>query len=259
MPPDSRGASRAEIARLEARARAKVRRIEKQGVRLSGSQYDPLRESAGASYRERARYADELRRFTSRNTQFVAGREGRPITNYDWQSYKRAEQAYVRKAKTQFEEVKDFKLSSGESVGERMAKITPTHRTMRDPAVNSPYDPPVREASQLEGPTAAKHLARSINNRAMNLDRQYKDAMKQFDDMMRVINEPEVAELAKSLTKKQFMTVWNYDALATAISLVYESQMKILAGKQQAHHNAVMETSTRQARKMIEHARTWEI
>ena len=99
MPPNSRGASRAEIARLEARARAKVRRIEKQGVKLSGSQYDPLRESAGASYRERARYADELRRFTSRNTQFVAGREGRPITNYDWQSYKRAEQSYVRKAK----------------------------------------------------------------------------------------------------------------------------------------------------------------
>ena len=252
-------ATRDELARLERSARAKVRRLERRGVSIGGSEYDPLKDSQGMSRYQREKYADELRRFTSRNVQFVSDRSGNPMSGYVWNEYKRSENAYKKRSRSLFEQVKDLQLDTGEKISERMEKMRPTHRAMIDPAVNSHYAPVTRSPENVTSEKHVRRLMQSNNNRLRNEQNEYKDAIGQFRQMAEILNDPELSKHAESLSQKQFMTLWRYSSFATAISLVYEQQMKLLAGKQLEASSGISDRSLSRARKMLTHAKGWKI
>ena len=78
----------------ERRVKRKLKRLQKKGVR-TGS-ISPLGEVDTSNTRAVKRYTAELERFISRQTRFIAGRDGTPIPWGMWRDYRRLERAWNR-------------------------------------------------------------------------------------------------------------------------------------------------------------------
>jgi hypothetical protein len=87
-------AARARVADAERRAKRKVRRLQKKGVRTGA--ISPFRTVDASNTRAMNAYAKELEQFVSRSTRFVAGRDGTPIPYTAYRDYKRIERQWNR-------------------------------------------------------------------------------------------------------------------------------------------------------------------
>lgn len=86
--------ARARVADAERRARRKIKRLQKKGVR-TGS-VEPFRSVDPSNTRALNSYANHLEKFISRSTRFVAGRDGTPIPYTAYRDYKRLERQWNR-------------------------------------------------------------------------------------------------------------------------------------------------------------------
>lgn len=87
-------AARARVADAERRAKRKVKRLQKKGVRTGT--ISPFRTVDASNTRAMNAYAKELEQFVSRSTRFVAGRDGTPIPYTAYRDYKRIERQWNR-------------------------------------------------------------------------------------------------------------------------------------------------------------------
>lgn len=87
-------AARARVADAERRAKRKVKRLQKKGVRTGT--ISPFRAVDASNTRAMNAYAKELEKFVSRSTRFVAGRDGTPIPYTAYRDYKRIERQWNR-------------------------------------------------------------------------------------------------------------------------------------------------------------------
>lgn len=87
-------AARARVADAERRAKRKVKRLQKKGVRTGA--ISPFRTVDASNTRAMNAYAKELEQFVSRSTRFVAGRDGTPIPYTAYRDYKRIERQWNR-------------------------------------------------------------------------------------------------------------------------------------------------------------------
>lgn len=86
--------ARARVADAERRARRKIRRLQNKGIR-TGS-VEPFRTVDPSNTRALNSYANQLEKFISRSTRFVAGRDGTPIPYTAYRDYKRLERQWNR-------------------------------------------------------------------------------------------------------------------------------------------------------------------
>lgn len=84
--------ARARVADAERRARRKIKRLQNKGVR-TGS-VEPFRTVDPSNTRALNSYANQLEKFISRSTRFVAGRDGTPIPYTAYRDYKRIERQW---------------------------------------------------------------------------------------------------------------------------------------------------------------------
>lgn len=84
--------ARAHVKDAERRARRKIKRLQKKGVR-TGS-VEPFRTVDPSNTRALKSYANQLEKFISRSTRFVAGRDGTPIPYTAYRDYKRIERQW---------------------------------------------------------------------------------------------------------------------------------------------------------------------
>lgn len=84
--------ARARVADAERRARRKIKRLQNKGVR-TGS-IAPFRDVDPSNTRALKSYANDLEKFISRSTRFVAGRDGTPIPYTAYRDYKRIERQW---------------------------------------------------------------------------------------------------------------------------------------------------------------------
>lgn len=84
--------ARARVRDAERRARRKIKRLQKKGVRTGG--ITPFRDVDPSNTRVLNSYARELEKFISRSTRFVAGRDGTPIPYTAYRDYKRIERQW---------------------------------------------------------------------------------------------------------------------------------------------------------------------
>lgn len=95
--PIALAALRSLAVRQAANATAKIRRLEKQGIHLAGSTYDPRRDAKNIAKYNRKQlqtYTAQLSEFTKRSTKFIKGPMGAPISMMDFSRYKNAETLY---------------------------------------------------------------------------------------------------------------------------------------------------------------------
>lgn len=84
--------ARAHVKDAERRARRKIKRLRDKGIR-TGS-VEPFRTVDPSDTRALKSYADQLEKFISRSTRFVAGRDGTPIPYAAYMDYKRVEREW---------------------------------------------------------------------------------------------------------------------------------------------------------------------
>ena len=84
--------ARAHVKDAERRARRKIKRLQNKGIRTGG--IAPFRDVDPSNTRALNSYANQLEKFISRSTRFVAGRDGTPIPYTAYRDYKRIERQW---------------------------------------------------------------------------------------------------------------------------------------------------------------------
>lgn len=85
-------AARARVADAESRARRKIKRLQKKGIR-TGS-ITPFRDVDPSNTRALNSYHKQLEKFISRETRFVAGQDGTPIPYSSYRDFRRLERQW---------------------------------------------------------------------------------------------------------------------------------------------------------------------
>lgn len=256
-------------AMARARHRATTRKISRikadTGLPISGSKNDPRRDLGklkGYTKSQLRTYIAQLNDFSSRSVQFVPSATRTPIQTDLWKKYKNLEGRYNQRVNEQFARVQDVFLPAvGQTIGERMAMITPAHRQLTNPAVNSPYRPAEMKPRNVANERALKRLISQKENqlRPSYRKRLVNDARNQFAQMADVINRRDLARDVSKLTDAQFEVLWNYTPFASAIGINYEVIMAMLSNKEKPFHSDSLRNAVATQKGLIEWARTADI
>lgn len=252
-----------------ARHRAATRKISRikadTGLTVSGSKNDPRRELSRVKRYTKSQlrtYIAQLNDFSSRSVQFVPSANRTPIQTDLWKTYKSLEDRYNRRINAQFSKVQDVFLPAvGQTIGERMAMITPAHRQLTNPAVNSPYRPAEMQPRNVASERALKRLIAQKENQLKPSYRkkQVNDARDQFGKMADVINRRDLAHAVSKLSDAQFEVLWNYTPFASAIGINYEVIQAMLSNKEKPYHSDSLRNAVATQKGLIEWARTADI
>ena len=237
-------ADRHELERLRALARKrhaaatrKVNRLRNtKDADVAGTKFDPRRDLAGLKRYNTAQvmaYIKRLDSFLDRRNQFVGDARQRPIPVYGkngWKEYQDAQNKYNRLAVGKFDDIRDVRLPSGMTVGEREATLKSDHPLAGNPSVIKPHAPVVREPRNIAHPDKLKGLIKDLNYK-MSKSYDKKQLAQDRDELskiMAVVKEPGLQAKINSLSARQFNVLWNYTNFATAASFMYavlQSQM----------------------------------
>lgn len=262
-----------ELNELRAMARArhrattrKISRIKSEtGLTISGSKNDPRRDLSRIKRYTKSQlraYIGQLNDFSSRSVQFVPSATRTPIQADLWKKYKGLERRYNQRVNAQFDTVKDVFLPAvGQTIGERMAMITPAHRQLTNPAVNAPYRPAEMQPRNVKSEKALKRLIAQKQNqlKASYRKKLVDDARRQFSQMADVINRRDLARDVAKLSDAQFEVLWNYTPFASAIGINYEVIQAMLSNKEKPYHSDSLRNAVASQKSLIEWARKADI
>lgn len=216
------------------RATAKIARNRRAGVNLEGTKHDVRRDPnaiKGYTRKQLANYMNELQTFNSRQTQFVPDRAGRPIPKSDWKVADRKQRQVANKVNTIFDKFKDIKVRKGdETIGERMAKMTPTHRRMGNVSQNAPYQPPVISSKNLDSPKAVKAFQKKMDRKLDPkwIKRELRHSRRSARKMLQGGGRGDMWKQVEKLNDAQFFALWNFTSFADDVALNYDSSQNDL-------------------------------
>lgn len=262
-----------ELDELRAMARARHRAVTRKvsriksdtGLPISGSKNDPRRDLSKVKRYTKSQlrtYIAELSEFSSRSVQFVPSANRTPIQADLWKRYKSLEARRNQQINTQFERVKDVFLPAvGQTIGERMAMITPAHRQLTNPSVNAPYRPAEMQPRNVASQKALERLVAQKENQLRPSYRKQliNDARSQFAKMADVINRRDLARDVSKLSDAQFEVLWNYTPFASAIGINYEVIQAMLSNKEKPFHSDSLRNAVASQKSLIEWARKADI
>lgn len=256
---------RADVDRLRRAVTRKISRLKTQhGAVLSGTKLDPRRaprQHGRYTQRQLETYKRSLEKFLSRNTQFVGDSRGRPIPKTVWSRYVKAEKRFGELVESRFGSVRDLQTPYGETLGERMAKMTPDHPTLSGAESRQFYRPAKRRPDNVKDIKALLRLTKDLENKSdpKYFEKLTKRVRGQFDAMVETVNEPKLKELVSKLTDEQFAAAWHYGGLPTALGLGYEIMQKMLSDKEKPWHSKILADSMGEAYAIVKKAQTWKI
>lgn len=219
---------RKELKQRVQAANRKVNRLEKQGIEITGTEFDPRRENPRIdryNSNQVESYRAKLDAFVDRKNRFVGDTRGRPIPRSEWQAYKRAESRANRKSDNAFNKIKDVYVpSAGQTIAQREASTKSEFPRTANPAVNSPFNKITRKPEQLASRKALEALTKQQQAKVdpRYMEQFVADGRVQLEKMMKVINRPEMQERFDKLTTKQFHLIWGYTNAADDLSTDYE-------------------------------------
>lgn len=251
---------RALRAMANRRHRAATRKISRlksdAGVNVSGSRVDPRRSRTNIknyTQRQLRSYINQLDNFNSRSNQYVPDVHRNPIPRSQWREYQRLESQYNKNVSQHFSRYRDLPGPTGMTVGQRMEMMTPKFPYMQDRAVNSPYTPLNRKSTNIGSARALKRLTEDMRDRVKSEHFQglVKAGRDQFTKMINLLDDPDLKHRVDNLTEKQFDVLWNYTGFPNALSLGYDQNKKLLAGKEKAWTRQVAQQSMSAADELV--------
>lgn len=260
MTPDELAALRSDVARLRRNASRKVNRLRNaKGVDIGGTKFDPRLSSEKPSRynaRQLAAYRDRLQGFTSRKVQYVPDSHGKPMRGSKFKGYKGLESQFKGIVKKNFDSVKDIKLPTGTTIGDRLAETTPSHPQMELPSVINPFRAPNKKSSSISSEAALQKLT---NDMAKRLDPKYfarkaREGRESFTKMAEIMNAPDLVREVGKLSEHQFSILWHYTSFATSVSINYLTYLKQLQNKNDNAWNEIASDELEDARELIKWA-----
>lgn len=211
------------------RATAKIARNRRNGVNLEGTKHDVRREPnaiKGYTRKQLAAYMKELDSFNSRKTQFVGDRKGRPIPKSEWTVADKKQRQVANKVNTIFDKFADIKVRKGdETIRQRMAKMTATHRRMGNVSQNAPYQPPVIGPHNLDNPKAVKAFQAKMDRKLDPkwIKRELRHSKRSARKMLQGGGRNDLWKQVEKLNDAQFFALWNFTSFADDVALNYDS------------------------------------
>ena len=200
-----------------------------------------------------------LKEFTSRDTQFVGDVKKRPIPKSEWVEYKAAETVYNKRVAQEFESIKNTVLPSGETVGQRAAKMKADHAMAGNPSVTPPHNAWTRQPFNIKNRAALKKLTDDARHK-MSPEYDKEELKRQQDEMRQVlamIKNPELEAGIDALTNRQFNILWNYSSFANEASLWYEMVKLHGQGDEESWHGEIIDQKFAQALELVKSAKDW--
>lgn len=203
-------AARAAVKDAERRARRKLARLRSKGIR-TGS-INPLHEVDPSNTRALKKYARELESFISRQTRFVAGRDGTPIPWSAYRDYKRIERQWNRAHDRFWANFADqpFITAFGESdmtIGQRSAAGHVKGAPYGDIGYRRGLMPDqIRSLSDLEKRQRILEKELSPSYQQKRVRQLRKNLMEHAESF----NDPRVPRAIRSLTNEQLFALQNF-------------------------------------------------
>lgn len=157
---------REEALRRQANAARKIARLEAKGVKIKGSEFDPLRDVSKMDARQLKSYADQLAGFTDRKTQFVGTRKGQPVPVSEWRAYKRAETSYNKSVRQAYDKIKDTALPNSQLTVDQFQKmVNAPNLANHYVGIDTPYRSVNRSSTNIESRKGVQALIQQLLNR----------------------------------------------------------------------------------------------
>ena len=176
---------------------------------------------------------NKLDAFQSRGTQYVADAHRRPMNKSTWNEYKRAERAYNRVGQKQFDKFKDVQNpTTGMTVGERAAMVTPKHPT----AGTQVGQTSMKRNMSPRGAASEKHLKKLTADLKRKTSPEYHaKRLRKWrtgaNKMIGLLGRPDIKKAAKGLTAEQFAALWQFTDFAQQIEPKYQIHKSRKDGK----------------------------
>lgn len=207
---------RAEVARRQKAANAKIARLRRKGVQLTGSEFDVRRDpSRVARYngRQLQSYLGQLNEFTHRRNQFVAGSEGVPIPAHVYNHAQRVAREYNAYVQEREAPLMGINIpQSGMTVGEFQRDVVGSRKRGKGARNERPLSVEQREAFEFVNADRVRDWQENLKKK-MRPNYMNERIEKQRYVMLQAVTafgDDEMTALAKGLTDDQLDVMWNY-------------------------------------------------
>lgn len=241
-------------------AARKVQRNESKGVKLAGSKYDPRRDTSKLQRYNKPQlesYLSQLNTFRDRSTQFVPDMRGNPVSGAEWREYKQLEGKLNAQRARRFKQFKDIVsyTTNGKPVtlAQELAVRTPDHPTSGNPATKNPNIKTKRTPRGITSKRSLDRMKKEVAGRLgkSGVDKELKDARKQFRQMMKPIGDKKFTKDVLELNDKQFTALWFYKGFADALALGYDNAQKMAGAKKKSWYKQVFDDQLSEARDLL--------
>lgn len=233
-------------------ATSKASRLNRQGVKISGTEYDPRVNRGNINRYTRKQlqsYINRLDGFTDRSNQYVAGRAGVPIPKQDYVTFQRAQRAHNLKTERYLKPHENRILpTTNVTVGQRLhdldAKEFNVLRMGRGVS-----DVPFQTNTQKAGDfMSAKSMRAAEKAMRKKLERNHLPKLlnryrRNANIMLDTIGEHDMIKKLDSLSDEQFDVLWNLTGFPSGIKLTYENTKSGTSAKwaQEIAHDSMLE------------------
>ena len=206
---------RAEVAKRQKAANAKIARLRRKGVQVADSEFDVRREpSRVARYNSKQlqSYLGDLNSFTNRRNQFVAGAEGVPIRAHKYNHAMRTAREYNSFVEDYYFNVAGTNIpQQGMTVADFDRDVRADRRRGKG-GVSRPLSVEQRQAFEFANEKGLTTWRDNLEQkmRPGYLAGKLKYQRSQMMDAIGNYGDEKLTELAKSLDDEQFDTLWNY-------------------------------------------------
>lgn len=202
--------ARAHVKDAERRARRKIKRLQNKGIR-TGS-VEPFRTVDPSNTRALNSYANQLEKFISRSTRFVAGRDGTPIPYTAYRDYKRLERQWNKEHNRYWQKfaAHPFLTAYGESDTSLGMRSAMSH-VKGLPFGNIDYQRqllPEQIRSESDLKKRMKILKRELSPTYQR--QRIKQLRKNLMEHAASFNDPRIPKMIKKLSNEQLFALQNF-------------------------------------------------
>ena len=182
---------------------------------------------------------------------------GRPVAAAEWKEYKQLEGKLNAQRARRFKQFKDIVsyTTNGRPItlAEELATRTPDHPTSGNPATKNPNIKTNRTSRGITSKRSLDSMKKSVAGRLgqSGIDKELKDARKQFRQMMKPIGDKKFTKEVLELNDKQFTALWFYKGFAEALSLGYDNAQKMAGAKKKSWYKQIFDDQLSEARDLL--------
>lgn len=252
---------RAEVARRQKAAQAKIGRLRRKGVQLEGSEFDVRRDPTRVARYNRSQlnsYLGQLNEFTQRRVQFVPGAEGVPIRAHVFRHAQRTAREFNEFVSRHESGVNDIFIPKQGMTSAEFRRDVEGSRKRGKGGRARPLTAEIRNSFEFVSEDKIKAWRDSME-RKMRPNYLEGTLQKQKYQMLQIVDmygQEDMSDIARSLTDEQINVLWNYTDAPRDAYTGYHMMQLMAAGKADETFANIQEDASSDLREWLQWAQT---